>query len=73
MVDGINAVDRRYIYQLMSNVKLPCSNIFDPQMHMHTGNQNNDVSLAKELQQHLKNNMIKNGVIDQGKYKKTDS
>ena len=27
--DGINAVDKRYIYQFMSNVKLPGSNIFD--------------------------------------------
>ena len=54
MVDGINDVDRRYIYQLMSNVKLPCSNIFDSQMQMHTGNQNNNVSLAKEFKHHLK-------------------
>ena len=47
VVDGINAVDNLYIYQLMSNVQLPGSNRFDSQMEMHTGNQNNDVSLAK--------------------------
>ena len=39
VVDGLNAVDKRYIYQLMATVKLPGSNIFDSQMQMHTGNQ----------------------------------
>ena len=39
-------------------------------MKMHTGNQNNDVSLAKEFQQNLTKDNHKNGVIDQGKYKK---
>ena len=39
VVDGINAVDKRYIYQFMSNVQLPGSNIFDSQMQMLTGNQ----------------------------------
>ena len=39
VVDGINAVDKRYIYQLMSTVQLPGSKIFDSQMKMHTGNQ----------------------------------
>ena len=27
--DGLNAVDKRYIYQLMSNIQLPGSVIFD--------------------------------------------
>ena len=46
------AADKRYIYiyQLLSNVKLPGSNIFDFQMKMYTGNRNIDVSLAKESQ-----------------------
>ena len=47
VVDGINVVDKRYIYQLMSNVQLPGSNIFDSQIQMHTGTQKYDVSLAK--------------------------
>ena len=47
VLDGLNAVDKRYIYQLISNVKLPGTNRFDSQMQMHTGNQNNDVILAK--------------------------
>ena len=37
---------------------------------MNTGNENNDVSLAKEFQQHLTKEFRKNNVIDQGKYKK---
>ena len=53
MVDGLNDFDKCYIYQLMSNFKLPGSNRFDSQMQMHTGNQNNDIILAKEYQQHL--------------------
>ena len=36
---------------------------------MHTGTQKDNVSLAKEFQQYLKNH-CKDGVIDQGKYKK---
>ena len=44
VVDGINAVDKRYIYQFMSNVQLPGSNTFYSQMQMHTINQNDNVS-----------------------------
>ena len=32
VVYGLNAIDKRYIYQLMYNVQLPGSNIFDDQM-----------------------------------------
>ena len=47
VVDGLNDIDKRYIYQLMSNVQLTGSKRFYSQMQIHTGNQNNDVSLAK--------------------------
>ena len=57
----------------MSNLQLPGSNIFDYQVQIYTGNQNNDVSLAKEFQQHLTKEHRKNGGIDQGKYKKRAS
>ena len=53
VADGLNAVDKRCIYQLMSTVQLPGSKIFDSQMKMHTGNQEYDVSLAKEFQHYL--------------------
>ena len=47
MVYGLNAVDKRYIYQLMFKVQLPESVRFDSQIKMHTGPENKDVSLAK--------------------------
>ena len=37
VVDGINAVDKRYIYQLMPKVQLTGSIRFDSQIKMHTG------------------------------------
>ena len=40
VVDGINAIDKRYIYQLMSSFQLIGSNIFYSQMQMHTSAQN---------------------------------
>ena len=60
VVDGINAIDKRYIYQLMSNSQITGSKIFDSQILMHSCKQNNDVSMDKQLHKH--------GVIDQGKY-----
>ena len=53
MVDGLNAVDKRYIYQLMSKVKLPGPIRFDSQIKIHTGTENKDLSLAYELKNHL--------------------
>ena len=35
VVDGLNTVDKRYIYLLMSNFQLPGSKIFDSQIQMH--------------------------------------
>ena len=37
VVDRLNDVDKRYIYQLMSTGILPRSKIFDSQIQMHTG------------------------------------
>ena len=67
MVDGLNAVDKRYIYQLMSKVQLPGSVSFDSQIKIHTGTEKKDVSLAREFKYHLEDEHRKNGVIDQGK------
>ena len=41
VVDGINAIDKRYIYKLMSNVKLPVSKTFDSQILIHSCTQIN--------------------------------
>ena len=53
LVDVLNAVDKRYIYQLISKVQLPGSIIFDSQIKIHTGTEKKDVSLAKEFKDHL--------------------
>ena len=37
VVDGLNDIDKSYIYQLMSNVQLSGSVRFDSQIKMHTG------------------------------------
>ena len=49
VVDGLNAIDKRYlyIYQLMSNGQLPGSKIIDYHIQMHINNQNNDLSLTR--------------------------
>ena len=65
VVYGLNVVDRRYIYQLMSNVTFTGSNRFDSKMKMHTGNQKYAVSLAKKFQHHMTKEHHKNGVIYQ--------
>ena len=66
VVYGLNAFDKRYIYKLISTVKLPGSNRIDYQMQIHTGNQKYGVSLAKEFQQHLTKYHRKKGVFNQG-------
>ena len=47
VVDGLSDFDKRYIYQLISNVQLTGSNIFYSQMKIHIGNQKHYVSLAR--------------------------
>ena len=47
VVDGLNAVDKRYVYQLIPTVQLPVSIIFDSQIQIHTGTEKENVSLGK--------------------------
>ena len=47
VIDGLNAIDKRFMYQLMSNVQLTGSKTFDSQILMHSCTQKNDVGLAK--------------------------
>ena len=70
MVDGLNDVDKRYMYQLISKVQLPGSIIFDSQIKIHIGTENKYLSLAKEFKDHLEGKHRQNGVIDQGKSRK---
>ena len=65
LVHGLNAIDKCYIYQLIYNIQLSGSKIFDSQMQMQTITQNNDVSLTKKTQKHLSKYNRKNGVIGQ--------
>ena len=69
MVDGLNADDKHYIYQLMSKVQLPGSVRFDSHIKMHTGTEDKDVSLAQEFKNHPEEEHRQNGAIDQGKPK----
>ena len=65
VVDWLNDVDKRCIYQFMSTVQLPGSVRFDSQMQIHNSTQKYYVSLAKEFQHFLKKKHRKDGVIDQ--------
>ena len=47
VVDGMNAIENRVIYQLISNFQLPGSKTFDSKILMHSFTQNNDVIMAK--------------------------
>ena len=64
VVDEINAVDRRYIYQLISTIQLHGSKIFDSQIQMHIGTPKDDVILDKKFQHRLTKEHHKNGVFD---------
>ena len=46
VVDSINAIYKRYMYQLMSTVQLPGSKTFDSQILMHSCTPKKYVSLA---------------------------
>ena len=52
---SLNAIDKRFILQLMPNVQLPGAKSYDTQMVMHTVTCTSDVSLAREFQKHLYN------------------
>ena len=69
MVDGLNDVDQRYIYQLMSKVQLPRLVRFYSQIKIHTGTGKKYISLAKEFKDHLGKYHLRNGAIDQGNQK----
>ena len=49
MVGGINVIYKHCIYQLMPNIQLLESKIFDSQILMHSFTEKNDVNLAKKF------------------------
>ena len=70
VVDSLNAIYKRYIYKLMSNVQLKVSKIFDSYILISSFTENNDVSLSKQPPKYLSKEHHKHGVIYQGKYRK---
>ena len=67
VVGGLNSIDKRYMYQLMSNVQLPGSITFDSQVLMNSCTPKNDFSMDKQFQKHLSKDDHKRGVIYQVK------
>ena len=63
VVDVLNAVDKRYINQLMSKVQLPGLVRFDSQIKIKTVTENKDVSLAKGVKDHLEGEHRQNGAL----------
>ena len=53
LVDGINATNNIFLFQLLSTVQLPDAKIYDTHMVMQTGTRTSNVSLAIEFQNHL--------------------
>ena len=71
LVDGLNAIEKMLLLQLMSTVQLLGEKSYDTHMVLHTGTCTSDVSLAREFQKHQYTAARKHGVIDQLKCKKT--
>ena len=67
VVNGLNAIDKCYIYQIMYNFQLHGSEKIDSQILMLSSTQNNYASLDKEFHKHMSKDHQKHGVIDQGK------
>ena len=73
MVDGLNVIDKQYMYQLMSTVQLSVLKTFDSHILMHSCTPKHYVSLSKEFQKYLSKDDRKHGVVDQGKDRKRAS
>ena len=65
IVDGLNAIEKRCLFQLISAVQLKCAKCYDTQMVMHPTTCTYNVSLASEYKKNLSTTARKNGVIDQ--------
>ena len=66
VVDGLNDIDKLFLFQLISNVQLPGEKGYVTQMVMNTGTRTYDASLAIEFQKHLSTEARKHGVDDHG-------
>ena len=70
VIDGLNYIDKSFIFQLISIVQLPFEKVYDTQVVIHTATRTSDVSLAREFQKYMSHAARKHGVMYQGKYKK---
>ena len=63
VVDGLNAISKRFLLQLIPTLKLPGANSYVTQMVMHTRTHSYYVSFYIEFQKYLSNAASKHGVI----------
>ena len=49
MVDSLNVIDKKILFQLISTVKLPGEKGYYTHMVINTGTRTSDVSLARDL------------------------
>ena len=68
-VDGTDAIEKGFLFRLISTVKLPVAKGCGAQMVTHTVTRTSGVSLAREFRKHLSPAARKHVVIDQYKYK----
>ena len=70
VVDGLNSIDKRYMYQLMSTVQLPVSIFFEKQILINSCTPKRMSVWLKYFRKHLSKDDRKHGVIDQGRDRK---
>ena len=64
-VDGPDAIEKVFLFQLISTVQLPVAEGYDAQIVTHTVTRTYGVSLARKLRKHLSPAALKHGVKDQ--------
>ena len=69
----LNTAYKRFLSILISNMQVPGSRGYDNLMAIHTSTNREEVSIARQCQEHLSETTRKNGVIDQGNYIKQES
>ena len=69
VIDGLNYIEKRFLFQLISTVKLSGAKSYDTKMVMHTGTRTSDVNFSREFK-NPSYTAHKHVVIDKCKYKK---
>ena len=57
----------------METVQLPSAAVYETKMSIHTLTVNTNIGIPNEFQKNISDPMHKNGVMDQGKYRKRAS